>query len=142
MAIGDLFAWTTPMPKPVKGEAQAKRVQKQIAREDHEDRQKTKVRKRDGYRCRWPNCDCQERRDRIEVAHVIDKGKGGSSDADNMIVLCLARHQGKPSLHSGDLKVEPLTRAGTNGPCAFYRKTGKRWTMVAQERDIHILERD
>jgi hypothetical protein len=135
------------LQKPAKGTAHAERVQKRMAVESHEDREKTKARKRDGYRCRWPGCDCFERRDRIEVAHIEDKGMGGDhglrSDADMLICLCVARHQGRPSLHSGDLRIEPLTVAGTNGPCAFWKvgDDGREY-LVAQERAPFVYERD
>lgn len=122
MSMSDLFARTGPHWKDPKGTTRAVRVRKRIAFEQHEARMKTIVRKRDGYRCRWPGCDCRERRDRIEVAHVVNKSAGGSSEASNLICLCVARHRGRPSLHSGDLRIEPLTAAGTNGPCAFLRR--------------------
>lgn len=133
-------------PKPAKGSAREERRQKREAVEDYEDREKTKARKRDGYRCRWPGCDCAERHERIEVAHIHDKGIGGDhglrSSVDQLICLCVARHQGRPSLHSGDLKIEPLTAEGTNGPCNFWRQDDKGWYLVAEEVSVGIYRRD
>ena len=131
-----------PNPKPVKGSARAARVQDQIGAEEYEARQKTAARKRDG-RCRWPHCDCKQRRDRLEVAHVVNKSAGGSSHVSNLIVLCQARHRGRPSLHSGDLRIEPLTDEGTNAGCAFWAtdSDGKKY-MVARERAPFFYEVD
>lgn len=130
-------------PKPVKGSARSARVQTRIECEERERSNKSRVRKLDHYQCRWPNCDCDKRRDRLEVAHVVDKSRGGSDDVGNLIVLCLARHQGRPSLHSGDLRIDPLTDEGTRGPCEFWRKDEhEQWVMVARERAPFICERD
>lgn len=145
----DPFVWQADKPnfKPAKGTARAKRVEKRVKVETKESSEKTKVRLRDGYTCRWPHCDCRQRRDRIEVAHLDDKGMGGDhgtrSHASQMITLCLARHQGKPSLHSGDLKVVPLTDEGTKGPCEFWATDeNDQWYLVAREREPFVYERD
>jgi hypothetical protein len=140
-------AWTAPMPKPAKGTAHDERVEKRKAVESYEDGQKRRVRLRD-KRCRWPSCDCHQRRDRIEVAHIHDKGIGGDhglrSSADQLICLCVARHQGRPSLHSGDLEVRPMRETeGTNGPCEFWRRDAQQqWYLVAREIAAFIYERD
>lgn len=121
-------------PKPVKGTARAARVARRLAEQSFEAREKTAARRRDGYRCRWPSCECRQRRDRIEVAHLVNKSQGGSSHRTNLICLCVARHQGRPSLHSGELHIEPLTDRGTSGPCAFWAKDAAgRVTLVGQE---------
>lgn len=131
-------------PKPAKGSAKAARVDRRLKDEAQEDRAKTAARKRDGYRCRWPSCDCEARRDRIEVAHIVNKSNGGENHTRNLICLCVARHQGRPSLHSGDLSIRPVNgKAGADGPVSFWMKAkGGKWFMVAQERHIHVLERD
>lgn len=114
--------WTVPHWKPAKGEARAARVSERIKDEQREARAKAQARKRDGYRCRWPHCDCEARRDRLEVAHIHNKSLCGENDAANLICLCVSRHQGRPSLHSGDLDVRPINAAlGANGPCEFLR---------------------
>jgi hypothetical protein len=119
--------------KPIKGSSRAARVAARIAEERHEDREKTKARKRD-LRCRWPGCDCQTRRDRIEVAHIEDKSLLGPSDSENLVCLCVARHQGRPSLHSKDLRIEKLTPAGADGPLSFWaRDYDGSWYCVALE---------
>lgn len=139
--------WNEPHPKPAKGTARAERVERRKAIERYEDRQKTLARKRDG-RCRWPGCDCKARRDRIEVAHIHDKGIGGDhglrSAVELLICLCVARHQGRPSLHSGDLEVRPVNELdGTNGPCEFWRRDDHHeWYLVAREIRPFQYERD
>lgn len=127
------------LKKPVKGSDRARRVALRLSEEAREQRNKSRVRKADG-RCRWPGCDCRERRDRLEVAHVVNKSQGGLSEPGNLIVLCLARHQGKPSLHSGELRIEPLTEQGTRGPCEFWQQDDHGWHVVAREVAPFILE--
>lgn len=133
-------------PKPYKGQARDERIASRKAVEAHEDREKTKVRRRDIV-CRWPHCDCRARRDRLEVAHIDAKGMGGDhgvrSDAENMLLLCLARHQGHTSLHSGDLRIEKKTVEGANGPLLFYRRGDDGvWSMVGEEVAPGVLARD
>ena len=106
--------------------------------EAHEDAEKRKVRVRDRV-CRWPNCpECRRYKSRLEVAHLDAKGIGGDhgerSTADRMVLLCMLVHQGPRSLHSGDRRIEPLTVAGANGPCAFYEADEQRgWIVVGIE---------
>ena len=100
-----------------------------------------RARKRDGYRCRWPLCDCQQRGDRIEVAHLRSKSLGGENESSNMMCLCSSRHRGLPSLHSGELKIRPIDEAlGTNGPCEFWASDSGDWHLVARERSVGLLE--
>lgn len=131
-------------PKPAKGTALLARKQRRAELVSHEAREKAKVRKRDRG-CRWPGCDCRKLKLRTEVAHLDAKGIGGDhgvrTTADQMIELCFIKHQGVPSLHSGDLKIEPLSAAGTNGCCAFYaRSESGRMEHVASERAVGISE--
>jgi hypothetical protein len=104
----------------------------------HEKREKAKVRARD-RKCRWPGCDCEKLRLPLEVAHIVSKSLGGSNDAPNLMLLCVSRHQGSPSLHSGDMEIRPQTAMGTDGPCDFYvlRERG-RWECIASERLIGV----
>lgn len=63
-------------------------------------------------------------------------GDGGTrSSANQMVLLCVLRHQGAESLHSGDLRIEPLTGLGTSGPCEFWRwQRHWCWEVVATEK--------
>jgi hypothetical protein len=59
----------------------------------------------------------------LELAHKTGRGMGGraSTDtADNTLIVnrWLHRH-GSKSMHSGHIKVRPLTDKGTRGPCCF-----------------------
>ena len=110
--------------------------QKRKAIADHEERQKTIVRKRDGYRCRWPKCErCEQWHPPIEVAHVIAaKGMGSStkaqSAADRLMCLCRLTHQLQEQHR---LDVRPLTPEGTDGPCEFWAMDERGWYCVATE---------
>ena len=126
-------------PKPVRGTAKLARIVRKRQADTREDREKTKVRKRDGH-CRWPhlNPDHRElcRRTRTEVAHIGHKGMGGDpqtvrSRANKMIRVCC--HQGPGSLHSGDRKVLYLTPEKADGPLAFLERRGLKWIEVARE---------
>lgn len=132
-------------PKPAKGTALLEKRAKRREVENFEKAEKAKVRKRD-RECRWPRCQCK-RLTRIptEVAHLNDKGIGGDhgvrSTADQMMLLCVLRHQGACSLHSGDCRIEPQTEQGTNGPCDFYeRAESGRMELIASERSIGVSE--
>lgn len=142
MSVADLF-YRGAQPKPVKGASHVARVRRRKADEAEERAHKVTARARDGFACRWPGCDCRARRDRLEVAHLVSKSRGGSNDTAKLVTLCRSRHQGRPSLHSGELRIEPLTAAGANGPLAFWSTDELgRWWMVAQERAVGIVERD
>jgi 5-methylcytosine-specific restriction endonuclease McrA len=78
------------------------------------------VRRDDGYRCRFPKCECRALNLRLEVAHVIPLSLGGTDAHANLILLCTEKHRGCPSLHSGDLKITCQTAMGTRGLCDFW----------------------
>jgi hypothetical protein len=125
--------------KEPKGTWIRERRQRKADADAYEAREKAKVRARD-RKCRWPHCDCHKLNLPLEVAHVVSKSIGGSNDAANLILLCIEKHQGRPSLHSGDLEVRPHDESkGTNGPCDFLvlRDDG-RWEVVASERMIGV----
>jgi hypothetical protein len=111
-----------------------------------EDRLKRESKKRDRYTCRWPHCVCRTERYPLESAHwARHKGSGGDpklirTTLDGLVTLCFLRHQGAVSLHSGDLKIEPLTDRGASGPCAFFVRDVKGWELVARETAIGVLE--
>ena len=117
---------TPANPKPARGSARLERHLKRRAIEQLERHEKTKVRRRDRGRCRWPSCEHMVYRPPLEVAHLDAKGMGGDhgirSRSDQMILLCQSHHRGSTSLHSGDLRIRPLTDRGTDGPCAFLRR--------------------
>lgn len=124
-----------------------------------ENKHKTAVRKAD-KRCRFPLCGCGHFRIVLHVAHLTHKGAGGDPTSQRslpsrMLVLCASRHrENRISLDKGTLRVQPLTRAGTRGPCAFLvdmdafvaafnrirdRKTIK-WFEVGRERAVGVFD--
>lgn len=136
----------TALPKPAKGSALLARRAKKQQTDAHERAEKAAARKRDGYRCRWPSCTYRALKLPIEVAHLTHKGMGGDprqlrTTRDQLITLCQPHHQGGHSLHSGDLEIQPLTEAGTDGPCAFYEysPSGRSTQCVTFERAPGVL---
>jgi hypothetical protein len=122
------------LPKPAKGSARAALLEKRATRRYVEATEKAAVRKRDGGVCRWPGCGERGEKWRLEVAHLNDKGMGGDhgtrSTRDQMILLCLPHHQGPRSLHSGDLRITPVTSRGADGPLRFDEQTEAGWRTV------------
>lgn len=134
------MTFSGPNWKPAKGTALLERRTKQRQLDAHEKAEKAKVRKRD-QSCRWPGCGCRALRMPLEVAHLRSKSLGGPSDTADMMLLCRLRHQGAESLHSQDLRIEPLTPNGADGPCAFYRlRESGRWECIGVESTIGISE--
>ena len=134
-------------PKPAKGSGLIERKTRRKAEVAFEDTEKAKVRKRDG-RCRWPRCEaCKRFKPRLEVAHVKAKGMGGDngqrSTADQMILLDYLTHQGANGLEQHGLKIQPLTKAGTDGPCDFWAQdVSGHWFLVAREVAPFVYEKD
>lgn len=141
-------------PKPAKGSSAIDRKARRKQIEQYEDQQKLIVRKRDRI-CRWPYCrHMKDQAVRLEVAHVEAKKIGGDhgvrSHSGNLMLLCFWHHQadaqpGHPegSIERHDLKIEPLTAEGTNGPCSFYAKDADgRWFVVRQETAPFLYARD
>lgn len=99
---------------------------------------KLEVKRIDG-RCRWP--EPHKCRFGIEAAHLHDESTGGDMTLENLITLCAWIHRrGPESVHGKQLEIRPLTKAGTRGPCAFYRKRYSEqrrgeftWKLVARE---------
>ena len=128
------------LQKPMRGTAKLARMDRKAKADAREDRNKTKVRKRDGH-CRWPHFaeEARElcRRTVTEVAHLTHKGMGGDiqtirSKSELMIRVCC--HQGVGSFHSGDRRVQFLTPQKANGPLAFLERRGReRWVEIARE---------
>jgi hypothetical protein len=119
------------------------RRRKALARIQAEREAKEEVRERDQH-CRWPGCDCcyafapSSIWRSLEVAHLKHKGMGGDkrlirTQRNKMILLCRLMHQSQIGLHSGLAKIEPMTRRGTDGLCAFWRKQKDgSWYLVGE----------
>lgn len=111
---------------------------------------KTELRVRDGIGCRWPGCEFWKQGYRVDAAHVIQHaGHGGDpslirSQRHQLARICVRHHQGPFSLHSGDLKVVPLTDRGTDGPCEFHVRNDAAehgWEVVGGEDDFTFARR-
>lgn len=135
-----------PLAKDAKGTALVERRLKRRALDAHEKAEKRAVMVRDHQACRWPHCEFRTMRIPIEVAHLQHKSMGGNPANDRserhlMLALCRLHHQGARSLHSGDLRVEPLTHLGTEGRLAFYtRAESGRWECIAIEKGVGVSE--
>lgn len=142
-----LVTWDGPNWKPAKGSHLIARKERRKAIENDEEGEKRKVRLRDKS-CRWPKCEnCRRYGPRLEVAHIDAKGMGGDhgvrSSADQMMLLDFLTHQGPQGIERHERKIEPLTAAGTDGPCAFYaRDSNGDFYLVAREIAPFYYERD
>lgn len=150
----------TPNWKPSRTDRKIKEAKQRRELQRDETDAKLEVRRRDGS-CRFPLCGCRRLKLQLaargEVSHQRHKGMGGNPSGDRstaagLILLCNHRHQdGAVSRHKGTLRIKPLTRAGMNGPVAFwvdlaavygFRKA--QWKEVAREtapRQLEPLER-
>jgi hypothetical protein len=142
---GEVFAG--PLPKPQRGSWKLEREQRKSGNDAEELAAKKAAKAQDG-RCRWP--ERHKCRGGLEGAHVIDKSRGGANAPENILTLCAWIHRSGPeSIHSKDLAVQPLTKLGTRGPCAFYRRVWsetKRGEFslkcIGREVSIGIMERE
>lgn len=117
-----------PQPKPVKRSTLKRRKKREkneniaIVREA--------VMARDRFECRLTVllrrmlCFDVAYRRPLELAHIDARGMGGNPDlsrdtTENTISVFDRVHQGAFSMHSGHVKVRPLTDKGANGPLCF-----------------------
>lgn len=133
------------LQKPAKGSRWMELRDKRKAVVKAEDAAKAEVKKRDRI-CRWPRCEnCRVYKPPFECAHVVRaKGMGGDhgtvSTPDKMMLLDRITHGEQ---ERNDRDVRPLTKAGTSGPCEFWRRTdADGWFLVAREVAPFILDRD
>lgn len=146
------------LQKPPKGTHLIERRTRTRTRKATVEDQKEIARKRDAVcpnRCRLPHCPyCKLVANVVsQVAHVKQAmgiggdPKGVRSDASGLMLLCPLAHAAQ---ENHDWTYEPLTDAGTAGPCEFYvledvydRVTGEFSTLRllwARERAIGIPE--
>lgn len=132
-------------PKPSRVARMNEREDRRRTREREEKAAKAASRRRDGNRCRFPLCGCQRQHRRLESAHVVDKSRGGPNRPENLITLCVDRHQdSEVSLHRGTLEIVAKDERGMDGPVAFFvsldtaRSFGR--VCLARESAVGILE--
>jgi len=103
-----------------------------------EKREKAKAKRRDKG-CRWP--EKHKCRGVLESAHLRDASLGGAMVASNLITLCAWLHRRGPvSIHGKQLRIEPETSRGADGPCAYYQQgVDGRFYLVAREVGIRQL---
>lgn len=118
-----------------KRSAESKAFEKSVMRE-------AKV--RDGWQCRFPNCEFRAKELPIDVCHERHRGIGGNPTGDRtdrryLISYCRIHH-GMYDRHEIDHEhLAPLK--GADGPCAFYRRIESgRMECVAVERMIGMPE--
>jgi hypothetical protein len=111
---------------------------------------KVELKVRDGIGCRWPGCEFWRKGYIVDGAHVMQAaGSGGDprmvrSQRHHQMRICRQHHRGPVSLHSGDLRVIPLTDKGTDGPCEFQARNPKAengWEVVGGEDDFTFARR-
>lgn len=126
------------MTKPAKGTATRERRKKHRVQKAKETSAMKAARTRDKV-CRFPLCPCKKLRLRLEVAHQVHRGMGGNPAGDRtttagLVLLCFERHQGRTSLHSGDVRWVPLGDRGADGLIRWeYRTESGEWKMLASE---------
>jgi len=135
------------IPKPLRGSHVLARETARAEIEKAEDLAKRLAKVRDHYVCRWP--ELHKCRGLLEGAHIFeDKKMGGDhgrlSDTSQIMSVCMWIHRTGPvSIHSKQLKVEPETSFGADGPCAFYRRETllDPWVCVGVESSIGVVRK-
>lgn len=122
-------------PKPARGAYRAEKLAKRARLDYVETTAKAAAKRRDGHRCRRPGCSTNLRLWRLEAAHLDDKGIGGdhglrSATAADYVSLCVCCHQGPRSVHTGDLRMVPLTDARGDGLVRFDALHEGGWIAV------------
>lgn len=139
-------------PKPSASARKLKKADTRLKAKKAERDEKLEVRRRDRF-CRFPLCGCRRLGWRLETSHQSHKGAGGDktgtrSTADQMILLCVHRHQdGVVSRHHGTLRARYLTADRADGPVAWEVDLGAvygfkkaQWREVARESAVQQLE--
>lgn len=128
--------------KPQRGARVLAKVNADAEADALEKREKAASKKFDGYRCRWP--EAHVCRFALESAHIKHASLGGEMDRKNLVTLCAWLHRRGPETQQyGQLKIEPETPAGAQGPLAFYRQTlDGSYYLVRRELAPFVYERD
>lgn len=128
-------------PKPMKGAALLASRERRAVHVRDEQREMQAAKRRDGHKCRWPSCAYAKRDLPIDACHLVHRGMGGDpkrtrTTRDQIWAACRIHH----GLYDrGEIDVQPLTSAGTDGPLAFYRRAGSgRLEHVATEVRIGV----
>lgn len=114
-----------PQPKPLK--RRTVKAKRDKAKAANIGQVRDRVMERDRFDCRVPDCCCAQDegiQGVAELAHIRGRGMGGNKDLSrdttaNTIACCQYHHTGSRSLHSGHVKIRPLTEKGADGPLCF-----------------------
>jgi len=134
------------LTKPEKGSSLAAKRKRKREQKATESAAMKAARRRDRV-CRFPICPCGQFKLRLEVAHQRHRGMGGNPKGDRtttagLVLLCVARHQGSLSVHSGDLRWVGLTKDGADGPIAWETMgVDGRWIELVREVRCGVTDR-
>ncbi len=132
------------LQKPLKGEYLLERKAQRAKRVADEQKVMQDAKKRDGGKCRIPNCEYAKRDLPIDVCHFFHRGMGGNPAGDRttreqLISMCRIHHS---LFDRGDLDVSPMTSAQADGPCAYSRaRRRERTRQELIQRDEQIMGR-
>lgn len=128
-------------PKPRKGDKWLATKATKAERRAHEQREMQAALRRDKRTCRFPRCEFKGMP--VDPAHLDHRRMGGNPSGDKtdrttVLALCRRHHD---EFDKSEIDIEPLTKNGTAGPCAYYRRTeAGRWAHVASEKSIRVSE--
>ena len=117
-----------PVYRPGKGATAQRRATKARGIVDREQIVKQEVKRLDGYRCRWPDCQVHpmDPGGILEAAHYQAEGMGGDPTLErctleNLIGICEYHHRRGPvNLHNGLARMRPIDPVrGMRGPVLF-----------------------
>ena len=114
----------TSFPKTGQLPKVARRL-KRVAQKARETAEMRAVRRRD-RRCRFPLCGCAKFGLPLDCSHQQHRGSGGNprgdrTDRRTTVLVCRHRHRiGRVSLDKGTLRWKASTKAGADGPIAWW----------------------
>lgn len=121
------------------------RRSRRAARKAAEDKTMREAKKRDGNICRVPGCEFMSKKPRIECAHLDHRGMGGNpagdrTQVDKLIALCFIHHAQFDKQMT--LDIQPITKAGTSGPCAWFAPNPETGVMenFVTEKSVGVSE--
>ena len=127
--------------KPVKGTFLLERREKRRSRVTAEQKEMQAAKKRDGGKCRWPQCEYIGQKLPVDACHQVHRGQGGNPKGDRttrqtIISLCRVHHS---LWDRGGVDITPMRCDGFDGPCSYFvRGESGRMEHVATEKYIGV----
>jgi hypothetical protein len=127
-------------PKPIRGEALLARRERRSVALKLEQAEMRAAKRRDGGKCRWPNCKYAKKDLPIDAAHFLQhRGAGGNPDGSRttrstILSLCRIHHS---LLDHCEINIQPMTDANADGPLAFFqldKETGRMEHVATESR--------